>query len=441
MTPKSEQPSSPDAAVVYEANAALIYDTASWFLPHTAVNELVQEIAQELMTAIPLSGYTRYVNLVCLRTLFAHLQKAGKSPIDLELDPAFCLFLRERYNFSCKEIAAIVGVSEGSIRTRLERARARAFAKPIEETLTKSNEPHACIRARELIEDWNLTGAQLGERSVPAAVGRAVSACAKCDQALRQRLASITYFRDLPTVEITETLKKFPLTPLFVKEGKRFMLNWSAAPWYVKALFEGMLATTLVLGIVLSIPRIKSLYEFWLERRLDLYSVAELAAGLSTQYDAGTPDAPASNDQNKTAASLKETALPPGFVGPLPSAAPHVEHATTQVKPESEFIGRDSLAISSDRIYRILIKTDSPEATKDQALKLIKTISYVPYEQGSVGAELPGGVMFDIFVPIKNYKQLEADLVRLGETKVVYTRAKERGMPGKARVKIWLQRI
>lgn len=430
----------PDAALVYETNAALIYDTTSWFVPHTAVNDLIQEVAQELLTAIPSAGYNRYVNLVCLRTVFAHLQKTGKAPIDLELDHAFCLFLRERYNLSCKEIAAIVGISEGSIRTRLERSRARAFAKTIEETLLKPNDAHSCNRARETIEDWNLTGANLGEHSVPAPISRAVGECPKCDQTLRQRLAALTYFRELPMVEPPDSLKKFPVTPLFVKEGKRFMFNWSAAPWYVKALFEGMLATTLVLGIVLSIPRIKSLYEFWLERRLDLYSVAELAAGLSTQYDSGTPDSPNSSDKT-TAKDASNNHSLPDLVGPLPLAAPNTEHAASTVKPESEFIGRDSLAISSDRIYRILIKTDSPEATKDQALKLLNAVKYVAYDESSVGAELPGGVMFDIFVPIKSYKQLEAELVRLGETKVVYTRAKERGMPGKARVKIWLQRI
>jgi len=50
-------------------------------------------------------------------------------------------------------------------------------------------------------------------------------------------------------------------------------------------------------------------------------------------------------------------------------------------------------------------------------------------EDIAVGAELPGGVMFDVFVPLKSYKQLVNELSRMGETKVIITRAKERACP------------
>lgn len=435
----------PAASVVYESNARLIFDILSWFSHHSSTEEIINEIAHTLPTVIPEAGYTRYVHLVCLRSVYQHLVKAAKAPIDLDFEHAFCLFLRDRHGLSCREVAAIVGASEGSVRTRNERSRARAFLKPIEETLLKPVAPHTCINARHIIEDWNLEGPNVGEHGIPHYVTKAVGECSLCEQTLRQRMASLQYFRDLSLPSIPEELLKYPVAPLFVKEGKRFILNWTAAPWYIKAVFEGLLATTLVLGIVLSIPRIKGIYEFWLERRLDLYSVAELASGLGSSGESGSPEnTVAPNVASRSGTDSSQDSL----VGPVPLAANdapsnsrRTSNGASAVKPESEFIGRDSLAIASDRIYRIFIKTDSPETTKEQALRLLAAVKYTPFEEGSAGAELPGGVMFDVFVPIKSYKQLEADLARLGESKVMYTRAKERGIPGKARVKVWLQRI
>lgn len=482
-TTRPEQQLSASSAV-YESNAPLIFDIASWFLPQSLVNDTILEIAHDLSTEVPSSGYQRYANLIALKITFLRVKERAKPPIDLGYDEAFCLFLRERYGFSCKEIGAIVGTSEGSIRTRLERARAKAFPKPLSKSSARETASalaavssdflaespsrasaapdsgaslsvagsnptqHLCIRAREQIEDWNSTGARLGHFTAPPSAERAVGPCAKCDQVHRQRIAAHAYFQELPRMEMAEDLKKFPVSPLFVKEGKRLMFNWASAPWYVKALFEGLLATTLVLGVVLSIPRIKGLYEFWLERRLDLYSVAELAAGLGSANESG--DGAASESANARATLAKNgdplaqgssngVTATSATVGPIPLPPPVVDHVA--IKAESEFVGRDAEIITSDRIYRILIKTDSPDTIKDHALRLLSTVKYVAYDKDSVGAELPGGVMFDLFVPIKDYKRVVAELTRLGESKVIITRAKERGMAGKARVKIWLQRI
>ena len=213
-------------------------------------------------------------------------------------------------------------------------------------------------------------------------------------------------------------------------------MNWNAAPWYLKALFEGLLATTLVVGVVLSIPRVKALYEFWLERRIDLYSVAEMASGLSGHSDGqDSPIVPAPQAPADVAPQTPE------------QKADAEKSEKVVIKSDSEFKGRDSEIISSDKVYRVLIKTDSPETLKERVLKSLVTVAYSPAdEDAKTGAELPGGIIFDVFVPIKSYKALIADLFRLGDQamgppQVIITRAKERGVSGKARVKIWLQKI
>ncbi|MBI3542519.1 MAG: hypothetical protein HY075_04515 [Deltaproteobacteria bacterium] len=425
-TPASNAATEPSRA--YEESAELLYSALRFFLPEDATCQTLEAVAGELVVELPRTGYQKYAKLLCLKLALARL---ATNPIAKPL--------------SSFEIGAVVAASEGSVRTRLERARGRLFPSPVPETgTTPPAASHLCIRTRELVEDWDINNPRLGQFTVPPAVSRAVGGCARCEQILQQRLASLGYFHELQHTTLPERLKAFPVTPLFIKEGRRMLLNWSVAPWYVKALFEGLLATTLVLGVVLSIPRIKSIYEFWLERRLDLYSIAELAAGIgrsdSTSESAApnataSPPAAALNSPGGTATSAAATTQPSGGKG-------SASNDRLAVKPETEFIGRDSEIPSSDKIYRVLIKTDSPETIKDQVVRLLSTVHYVSAdEDATVGADLPGGVMFDVFVPLKSYKQTVNELVKMGETKFIITRAKERGVAGKAHLKIWLQRI
>jgi len=88
---------------------------------------------------------------------------------------------------------------------------------------------HPCIQTRALIEDWNVTSARLGQFTVPSHVVRAMNDCARCESVLQERLASLTHFRELHSYPLPDKLHTYPVSPLFVKEGKRMLLNWSAA--------------------------------------------------------------------------------------------------------------------------------------------------------------------------------------------------------------------
>ncbi|MBI3555185.1 MAG: hypothetical protein HY074_02835 [Deltaproteobacteria bacterium] len=444
-----------DPALVYEANAELIFQSIRYFLPEAVTAETIEAVAQEIFSDIPNSGYQKYARLLCLKSVYRHVLAHPRAKVPRDFSPpnidstseptlaqAFCLLLRDRFELSCFELAAIVDASEGSVRTRLERTRARLY--PESAAARTGNAPgssHVCIKTRELIEDWNITSARLGQFTVPGSLSRAVGDCPRCEVSLKQRLTSLEHLREIHLHPLPEPLAAFPVSPLFVKEGKRMLLNWSAAPWYVKALFEGLLATTLVLGIVLSIPRIKGIYEFWLERRLDLYSIAELAAGLSGSRSEVTNDAAVTAaGSGEAGATGSKATTASGAAGATPVATAQPERANSI--QETEFLGRDSAIPTSEKLYRVLIKTDSPEAIKDQVLRALTGVHYtVADDETAVGAELPGGVMFDVLVPLKNYKQIENELSRMGEMKIIITRAKERGAPGKAHLKIWLQRI
>ncbi|MEW6058024.1 MAG: hypothetical protein AB1540_15565 [Bdellovibrionota bacterium] len=462
-------PEPTDPAKLYEKNIELLYGIVAYFIPSHARQEALQEIAQTLIGALSESKYERYADLVFLRVAFEHIRSnpQAKSPIQLTIDEAFSLVLRDRFDLTCRQIGAAVGISEGSIRTRLERSRIKAFSDLATAEGASASRPggigrlrdtastHICLRTRELIEDWDLSTPRMGSLTAPTHLIRSVDDCKKCEQVLETRLSSLSYFGEFEWSSPPEMFQKFPVSPLFVKEGKKVLFNWASAPWYLKALFEGLLATTLVLGVVLSIPRIKGLYEFWLERRLDLYSVAELTAGLGnptepvSEAHQNVSEAPASAPE-AASESLVATSSDGGMtnihgsIGPpavalRPGAA---KDEKLEVKPETEFVGRDSEMASSDRVYRVLIKTDAPEITKEQVAKVLRSVNFISADESSgTGAELPGGVMFDVFIPLKGYKHLVNGLAKLGETKIIITRAKERGKAGHTRLKVWLQRI
>lgn len=475
--PAPEKLNPPNAARTYESNAESLYCISRYFVGEPEAEEILDAIARELAHELPKAGYQRYAGLLSYRFLYDALLTHPKARISRELVPrsqpespvslseSLCLVLRDRFELSCFQIAAISGSSEGSIRTRLERARLRAFPIELEETAPPKEGGHSCIKSREQIEDWNPDSSRMGQPSVPGAVSRAVGKCTRCEVVLQRRLRSLAHLSEIKTYAVPERLRKFPVSPILLKEGNKVLFNWAAAPWYVKALFEGLLATTLVLGIVLSVPRIKAVYEFWLERRLDLYSIAELAAGIGSSSSSGTTNEsqPTASERATPPAVLANSPQNPvipaeGTVGPpapLPAAAKSSHGAPGQatgalatggeplaIKPETEFIGRDSEIPSSEKIYRVLIKTDAPESMKEQVVRALSSVQYTPADgEVATGAELPGGVMFDVFVPLKNYKQALNELSKVGDTKVIITRAKERGIPGKARLKIWLQRI
>ncbi len=478
------------AAIVYEKNAPLIFSLLRWFLSQTDAIENLQNIAQKLLSVIPSSGYSRYVHLVCLRVTYqtilknskakvpntilqSHHWSAPQAPLGHALDALsqshhdpllhtrledlssinssvlnfskeelLLLLLRDHFSFTCKEIASIAERPEGSIRTRLELARAKLFqnrthsehrihynlshSRPVNAPVFP-NQEHICIYTREALEDVDLDNSEKTPIIPPEhlqdvnmknyeEIQKQIGTCKECKQVLERRISSIMEFRNNIGYVLPEKLKTFPITPLLVKEGRRWALNWAAAPWYIKVLFEGALATSLVLGIVFAIPQIKRLYEFWQERRLDLYSIAELTSGL-----------------NETAEEHPENNSPVQNLTPV---------VNTNIKPETEFAGKGSDKPSSDKVYRILIKTDAPDTLKTSILTALSDVQFQPAdEQVPPGTELPGGIMFDIFIPLEKYKELNQELLKLGETKVIITRSKEKKIQGKARLKIWLQRI
>jgi hypothetical protein len=375
------------AAETYQTNALLIFRVLRKFFSLQDSIYAQKEIATRIHEEVPLSSYKKYVRPLCLRFLFELIQesKYAYKPISpfhsLSKEELFAIVLTDAYSIPADEIAAASNTSVGTIQTRLNLARSRAFP-------GSSNQSQSESFFHGYIED-----------------------------------------------EIPENLKKFDHSPFIQKKGKHVKFSLTAAPWYYKIIFEGLLITTLVLSIVFSVPKMKKIYEFWLERRLDLYSLAEFTEESAETFDMTTSSASKPDPKG-------EVATPSQANGSESTPDTPTASGSVQIKSETEFAGRESERLSSDKIYRILIKTDSVESTRSFILGLLQTMRYQESSSSldSLAKSLPGGIIFDLFIPFASYKSFVQQISALGDTKIIITHSKERGQPGKARIKIWLQR-
>ncbi len=397
---------------VYRGYAADAYRIFRVFMPEDMAIAQMSIFASTLLSMGP-CPYERGQRVFALRAAVTSVN--WKAPYLKGFAPAppkdsVLLLLSDGLRLSVADTAACFDLSQGSVRTRLRRLRQEL--RGTENPPPLSTPGHACHMVQEFIED---------ERDTPKKNAVDCPACedyAACRDLTRQRLSSLVH-------TLPESLAEMPVSPLVARRGRKTVVNWAAAPWYIRVLAEGALATIIVMGVVFSLPKIKYVYELWVDQRLDLASLGELASSLNR------PSNPPIEAQTPVPAS-ESTAV--GQKSQLATAP--------RTTVTSEFSDRDTASASSNKVYRILIKTDSPETLKPSVGKILMGVGATnPQPDAALGVELPGGVMFDVYLPIKSYRGILGELGRMGDMKVIITQSRLQTIPGKARVKIWLQRI
>ena len=385
---------------------------------HSAI-ETMRTIADSLLNEATASGYEKYEVALCFRVLFEKICRTDlviKPPRELEAlskEEILSLILRDCYNMSCNQIAAICSTSEGAIRTRLLNARIKSFASAVGTFDIPSSETF--FNSVQDIEDADT----FEELNRIQTINRS---CPKSQRAIDLRKMSMDFFKNIAEEALPGSISEIKYNPILEKKDGKWRVHLSSAPWYYKIILEGVLATTLVVSIVFSMPKFKKIYEFWIERRLDLYSLTEFNPG--------------STDPSNVASNAAQTA-PVAIVG-LP--LPQVTADKPIPKIEGKLLEREFKKLSSNKIYRILIKTDSPENLKNNVITTLSTVK-IQAATKDLYSEIPAGVMFDIFVPLNSYIELRAKLKALGEASEYETnRRDEKTIPGKIHLKIWLNR-
>ncbi|HRK02742.1 MAG TPA: hypothetical protein PLH57_08765 [Oligoflexia bacterium] len=467
---------------VYKAHFGFLKEALETFVPPEAWNEVKVSYARR----IRVEGYEwsngKYTHLGVYGVLFQVLLSRTDllEYLDLPFERGYLLWLRDRYDLSPRDLGAAVRCSEGTVRTRILQSRKTTLERlrslePIELNFSrKSNKTthHYCIQSQEIVENWtpviSATGPLRTNFSVdlPAVVAESLDSntgsCEGCVNYAEARARGYIYAQKRQNLNLTsdrsqigtaefeanqaDSESDFPIRAILEKKEHSLSLNWEAAPWYLKIIIEGFLATSLIVGVVLAVPRIKSLYEYWLEKRFDLYSITEVASNLSSELvDVaqtiseekpseseiyGPADPPTTDSLAVVARTRKE----------LPSSKPTQEKIAIQA--ETEFGGGESLATASSKIFRVFLKTDSPESLSENVLQILSKVEHKAADDAiPLGSQIPGGVLIDVYVPVKNYTSIINEVTKLGDSKLIITSAKGKLVPGKARIRIWIQRI
>jgi hypothetical protein len=108
--------------------------------------------------------------------------------------------------------------------------------------------------------------------------------------------------------------------------------------------------------------------------------------------------------------------------------------------------------VGKAEIWRFNLKTDAPAIVRGQILKALKDTGVPENTPGIGGVEAPGGIQFDLLVPISVIAPLKGQLERLAgrpsenlpfnETFTWYKNRSKKPIPnGMSRVVIWLSQI
>ena len=393
---------------LYSLCSTDVFSMYSWLIKDSQIKKVFLLFSHKLLSKFQ-NSYEKYNKLFLFKLAVQTLkenQTHYKPLLGLTLDESLVITLKDGLGLQNHEIASILDISLGSVETRLSKLRWKLVSQLQEVDTSSENfisllELSASVDTAAEPKDSNSSFLPLLRKTKPIV-----------QETLRSR-----------NIPFPQDFLEIPVNPLIAKSGGKTSINWASAPWYIKVLIEGVIATTIVMGIVFSIPKIKNFYEIWQEKSVDFSTLAELASsiGHDTSINNDTVGPQPAGESTEAVAQNQET------------------QKTTTVS--SEFSEKDLSKASSNKVYRIIIKTESPETLMQTVQNELNRIEATSSNNApAVGLVLPGGIMFDAFVPLKNYKQLLQMLTRLGDTKLIITQSHGAMIPGKAKVKVWLQR-
>ena len=243
-------------------------------------------------------------------------------------------------------------------------------------------------------------------------------------------------------------LRKNPLVFTWPRLGLRSG-KWERNPWIVRTGIEGLGIAVGLLLLVAIIPRVRTLYERSVEKRLDEFSLAELHKPDSAEHPAPSRGKlPAQGE----AVAQNEESEGDDFTGE------YGEETEDDGAASSEDASADTVQVGSSEIWRFNLKTDSPHEVQPKVVALLRSLNVPQDTPGLGGIEAPGGIQFDLVVSVSVVSNLRLGLKKLAApapqasaednsaaptaTFTWYKNKSRRKIAaGKARVVIWLSQM
>ncbi len=288
--------------------------------------------------------------------------------------------------------------------------------------------------------------------------------CERCSTRLEHFRELANTLSHRPRHALPVSIRKAPLA--FVPPKVDVLSNrsrWERAPWFVRTSVEGLGIAFLILFLVALVPKIRTIYERSLERRLDAFSLVELLRGGTGNKE----DEAASVGMTRgrldesglagTAAVTSAGTTADEFSGEYGEDLPDdsVDEAPVGAADEGIRAGRSE-------IWRFNIKTDSPREMRPKIVSLLLAQGLSKDTAGLGGVEAPGGIQFDLLVNSSVIANLRVQLRRVATSTAAgsadatetmdatgstptftwYKNKSRRAIPaGKSRIVVWLSQM
>ncbi len=93
------------------------------------------------------------------------------------------------------------------------------------------------------------------------------------------------------------------------------------------------------------------------------------------------------------------------------------------------------------KVFRILMSSEDSQEIRTKLTQILDMHKVVQADNVKPGIEIPGGIYYNLFVPVKNLKKFLGSLSEISGTKIFESQNRGRNPPGKNKVFIWIKRI
>ncbi|MBL6990074.1 MAG: hypothetical protein ISR65_09865 [Bacteriovoracaceae bacterium] len=97
--------------------------------------------------------------------------------------------------------------------------------------------------------------------------------------------------------------------------------------------------------------------------------------------------------------------------------------------------------LGNKKAYRVMIKSIDALDTRSKLTRLVQDYEAAQVDKVKPGKLVPGGVYYNLYVPVENLKEFIAQVMEVDEAILYESRTRRRNPPGKTRVFIWIKTI
>ncbi len=366
----------------------------------------------------------------------------------LDLESQALLLLRDKYHLELPEISLALGTPVASLKIQ------RKLAYSLLEDWIWGERP---IGSSELFL-WANHLSDILDSSVDPALVAPLAECKKKDPRCEVLLLQTSALRD--QLNAMHTLKMPTSVESGLKGNEKFSQPkdlpkirkfWERTPLYIRTSLEGLGIGASILLFVALVPRLRSLYEQSVERRLEAISLGDLVL----------PNGEEGSEENKPSAAPLARGKSPAL--PTEQNEQNADDFDGENDAEEALAQKvEKFKIGTSEIWRFNLKTDSPRDLRPKIVQILTDLRISEETKGFGGVEAPGGIQFDLYISTHVVSQLKTQLQRLvapNQRSVLAHRpshsainnssisdlftwyrnkSRRRIPPGKARVVIWL---